>query len=159
MKKDKIKGLVNNKPFNKFDFIALLCVLIFILSLFISFVFFSSHDSTKGFIIQIENVNVFTYNYSTNEYSVGSEYDSLIEVDLDSQTITIYADLTKQHYNKLKYDAKNKNVKMVDSNCSSSKDCVYMPEISDNLGIIYCAPRKIKILPIGGRLNNSPVIG
>ncbi len=159
MKKDKIQDLAKNKPFNKFDFFALLGVLLFILFLFVSFVFFSTHDNSDGFIIQIDDVTVYSFNYSNKKHTINSQYEKFIEVDLENQTVTVYTDLNKNHFNKIKYDVKNKSVKMVESNCSTSKDCVYMPEISDNLGIIYCAPRKIKILPIGGRLNNSPVIG
>ena len=86
-----------------------------------------------------------------------SDFVLLTETD-DGYTLTIYTSNDKTGFNVIFINTKESSVKIIESTCSVSKDCVYSPAIS-NSGAIYCAPHGIKIIPNGTSGNIPPIVG
>ena len=148
MDRVKFEKIKSQKPFSKKDFLVFAILFIVIITLFILLIFLSSKSPTKGFKVLIDNEQDLEFDYKT----------SIAKVD-DANKIIVYIDEAKTKFNVILFDANNKTVEISDSTCSPSKDCAYMPKISDDKGVIYCAPHALKILPLGDNLSNSPITG
>ena len=60
--------------------------------------------------------------------------------------VVIYTSSEKKGFNEIVFDCVNLTAKVIESTCSSSKDCVHTPALTTN-GSIYCAPHNLKIVP------------
>ncbi|MDE5729708.1 MAG: NusG domain II-containing protein [Clostridia bacterium] len=49
-------------------------------------------------------------------------------------------------YNVIEIDKAERSVKVTEADCGK-RDCVYTAAITDNSGMIYCSPHKLRILP------------
>lgn len=145
------------KPFEFNDIFIYLFILALVSVLFICFVITPSLSNANGFSIHVGQDKIFSLDYSSGEYEISKDYLDKIIVDQEKSTITIFFD-DQSSFNLVEYNLKEKWVKMLDSACSKSKDCVYEPKISSS-GMIYCAPHDLKILPIGEFSPTPPVIG
>lgn len=153
---DKIK---DKKPFEFNDIFIYLSLLVIVALLFLFFIILPQNNNPKGFKILIDNREVLTFDYQSEYCSFLEDYSNQIEIDENKNQITIFHNQEKNSYNVIKYDTVKGSVKMFDSTCSNTKDCVYEMAISIN-GAIYCAPHDLLIIPI---TNNSaskpPVLG
>ncbi len=145
------------KPFEFNDIFIYLFILSLVAVLFICFVITPSLADVKGFSICVGQEEIFSLDYSSGKYEISNDYLDKIIVDQKKSTITIFFE-DESNFNLVQYSLKEKWVKMLDSACSKSKDCVYEPKISRS-GMIYCAPHDLKILPIGEFSPTPPVIG
>ena len=159
MDKVKFEKIKSQKPFSKKDFLVFAILFIVIITLFILLIFLSSKSPTKGFKVLIDNEQVLEFDYKTSIAKVDDAYKDKVLIDYDANKIIVYIDEAKTKFNVILFDANNKTVEISDSTCSPSKDCAYMPKISDDKGVIYCAPHALKILPLGDNLSNSPITG
>lgn len=104
----------------------------------------------------VDGKEVATYLYDGKLSIKDNTYNDLIV--LDGDTITIYLDKTKTHFNKIEVDQKQRTAKVIDANCSTSKDCTYTPSLKGNSAIV-CVPHKLKIVSIGKTEATPPVTG
>lgn len=159
MRNNIFNNIKVRKPFEVIDIFIYLFLLIVVFVLFLCFVILPHLESAEGFLIAKNGNTIVNFDYSSGKYSVDSEFKKLVVVDENSCTITVYTNEQKSEYNVIVFDREKKVVKMLDSTCSSTKDCIYEPEISVN-GMIFCAPHDLKVLPLNDNFSpTSPVIG
>ena len=151
---DKIK---KRKAFELNDIFIYLFLLLTIFLLFLFFVIIPQRSQSKGFKVLIDNEEVLSLYYENQEFTYSEDLVDFIEIDKDKCQITIFYNLEKSDYNTIKYNTLNNSVVMVDSTCSSSKDCIYEPAISKQ-GVIYCAPHNLIVIPITNVSQSSPPI-
>lgn len=140
-------------------FIYLVSALI-IVGLFLGFIVFPNYSqSFNGFNLLVDNEIVFSY-LSDGEIIVGDNHSQNVKYSIDGDTIkvTIYSTAHQGGYNVVEINKTEKTAKVIDSNCSNSKDCVFSPSISSS-GAIYCAPHALKITAIGGSEFIPPSVG
>lgn len=152
----KIKA---QKPFEIFDFIAYAVTAVFVTVLFFAFVVIPTHSAAEGFKVLIDNVTVLVFKYDDNSMTVTPSFTDTVEYDNEAHTLTIYTDEEKSDYNVLYVDAQARSVKMIDANCSHSKDCVYFRPVTSDAGFIYCAPHKLTVLPLSSTAKTVPITG
>ena len=153
MIKRNLSELKNSKPFHLFDLIVYLIVAAFIVAAFL-FVFASKNNAaSQGFYVLYDNEIAAEYLYDDGEFKIKDEYSAHFFIDGDKIFFYPNAD-GHTDYNIIFVDKANKTVKITDATCAG-KDCTYQ-EVSKNGGFIYCAPHKLKIVPMG---LNDPVSG
>lgn len=144
----------NGKPFRRWDVLIYLLLAVIVATLFLSVYLIKNKkpESTGVEFIYCDQV-VFVFNFDgTYDQKVND-----ITVEIDKRTDNIYqlTFLLENNYDKvirLKINLKEKSVDVLFSNCSNTKDCVYMPEIKDGVGSIICMPFDFKIRPINGEI-------
>ena len=151
---DKVK---QKKIFEFNDIFVYLFILIAIALLIIFFTIIPQRNHPKGFKVLVDNEEFLTFYYQSQEFTYSENLRNFIEIDKDNGQVVIFHNLEKTNYNVIKYNVKNNSVVMVDSTCSSSKDCIYEPAISRQ-GIIYCAPHNLIIVPITNVSQAEPPI-
>jgi hypothetical protein len=154
---EKIK---RTKPFEKSDIFIYLALVIVIAILFIFFVIIPTVKKPNGFAVYKNGKTVLTFSLDDKKLEILSDFIALTDVDENENGITIivYENADKLGYNTIYIDKKNRTAKVIDSNCSNSKECVHSPTIS-NTGAIFCAPRGLKITPISGDEFLPPIVG
>ena len=152
---EKIKS---RKPFELGDVLIYSCLILIVLVLFLYFVIIPNNKDSNGFRVLLEDKEIFTFSYESESYSILEGYENYFDIDTENNIITIYQDSDKTEKNVLSYNQEKRSVYMLDSNCSNSKDCTYEPMIS-NSGAIYCAPRKLTVLPLTSNSSEPPIIG
>ena len=149
----------SSKLFKKGDVFVYSFLAIAFLLLFLFLIIIPTKISSKGFSISVDGNSVANYYYENQSLEIlDSSYSLLISYDTKGNTITIYTDSTKQHYNVIAIDNLNKTARVSDANCSVSKDCVYTPAIKNNSAIV-CAPHKLKIASLGKAVQTPPTTG
>lgn len=157
---DRVK---KSKPFYLKDVAVYSAVALIVLILFLTCVIIPKLNNTQGtaigFIVEHDGESIISHRYDSDDFAVHSTFTDLVLIEEHSSgyLLTIYLSSERTEFNQLLVNQKEKTVKMVDSNCRS-KQCTYLHEVSDN-GIIYCAPRQLKIMPIGGSGFIPPVTG
>ena len=159
MVKDRLK---NSKPFHVLDISIYLVIALVVFVLFLGFVIIphsNSNAQSKGFTVELDGKTIITYYYGTDSFDINNDFIPLITKSKTENgfELTIYTSTNKDGFNLLTINEKQKTVKMTDSDCRS-KQCTYLHEIGNN-GIIFCAPRSLKISPIGGSGFMPPVTG
>ena len=151
----EVKQSKNFKSFCKSDIFVYALLLMAISLLFLFFIIipaFADENQSVGFVVEQDGKTLLTYTYSNKKIDVEKEFLSSVKVEQTQNgfTITIYSDKEQTEYNILSVDNNSHTVKMANTNCRS-KQCAYMHGISER-GVIYCAPRALKISAIeGGR--------
>lgn len=147
------------KLFKPIDILIYALLIIGVFSLFLFFVILPTSSSNNGFTVTINGKTIFNYHYGSHTIDLveTSMTDNVIYNKQDS-VITVYVDDDKQSFNVIKIDEANKTAKVIEANCSHSKDCVYTPSIKNGSAIV-CAPHKLKIVSLGERVNTPPTTG
>ena len=154
-----IYNIKNGKPFKRADiFIYIFCILISIVLLFY-FIFPTSNTAGDGFCVFINNEQVLKYNFSTCTIDIKDEFIEQVIFNKQDCTIKVYSDNEKTHYNIIKFDNEKCTAFVLDSNCSSSKDCTYFTPITKKGGEIYCLPHGVKISALKTAVNDVPITG
>lgn len=147
----------SSKLFYKGDLLIYSALSVMLIALFFALVIFPASKPTSGFEICRANDTILTY--TDGKITVEEKYSSLVQIKSVEKgfEVTVYTDQTKTHFNVLLFDKKQSTAKVIESNCSHSKDCTYIPPIK-NSGTIYCAPHDLKIQPINSDFT-PPVAG
>ncbi len=156
-----LNKLKSQRPFKKWDLLLYALTLIFIFTLFLTFVITPNAVQNVGFKVVKDGKTVLTFNYESEELKVSNAFKDYVESDVVNRTIKIYT-ADKSGFNTLTYNTAEKSVKVTDSNCdlvTSSRDCLYFPAIKDNHGSIFCVPHSLKILPLSSKGFMDAVIG
>ena len=121
-------------------------------------VIFPKTKTASGFKVTVNGNEVFTYYNGINKYEISQLEDYVISVDNSDGNYLLTVSSNDGHYNKILFDKSNNSAKVVESNCSLSKDCTFSPAITDN-GAIICAPHALKIVPILSNGSTEPITG
>ncbi len=149
----------NLKLFKPIDLLVYALLIIGVFSLFLFFVILPASSSSDGFTVTINGKTIFNYHYGSYTVDlVDYKMADHIVYDKQKSTITIYLDDNKQDFNLIEIDEANKTAKVIDANCSLSKDCVYTPSIKNGSAIV-CAPHKLKIVALGDKAIRPPTTG
>ncbi len=142
------------KIFLKRDIFVYLCLLILILSLFLALTVFNK-KSANGFEITVDGKTLLIHSYG-DKFDVADEFKENVSIIKDGDCYIIRIE-SSDGFNLVLSNEKEQSVKMQDSDCPS-RNCVHMQKIT-NAGAIYCAPRAIKILPLGDEAFQAPTTG
>ncbi len=158
MKNSAYGKLSKRKLFEKNDLFLYVFLLVLVVGIFLA-VLLSPKQSSFGFNVSVDGKTAVTVKYVDNSVKVNEEFISLVEIDQASLRITIYFGEDKTHFNVIEYSTKEKWVKVSESNCSTSKECVNSPAITSSFGAIVCAPHKLKIASVNGENSFYPITG
>lgn len=151
----KIEQIKEGKFFRIWDIVAYGVIVAVTVALFLGIFLSRDKSPTDGIKISYNGVQVFTYDYSSNEYEIVAAENIEIVSD-DSRTLTfVFYTRGKRGYNKIVIDKIEKSVKVVDADCSTHKDCVYTPALADNSSIISCPPHSMLIEPLVRSTDND----
>ena len=144
VKKDVLK-IRNSKPFYPFDLI-IYCVLALVVITAVLTVFFTGEQSENiGVYILFDNETAAEYRFSEGKPTIKSGFENHFSVKDDG--IYFYPDENSpERYNLIILDGENKTVYIKDATCAGH-DCETQ-KITESGGFIYCAPHKLKIVPI-----------
>lgn len=156
-----ISDFKKSKFFYLRDVFVYLFLAVFVFILFLCFVIIpsSNNDKSNGFIVEYDGKTIITHYYGTEDFDIDVSFINLVDTTKTETGfhLTIYTSTNRDGYNLLAVNESEKSIKMLDSDCRS-KQCTYLHEIGSN-GIIYCAPRLLKISPINGSGNIPPITG
>jgi hypothetical protein len=151
LKNDRRINLKKEKAFKRADILVYFALVVLIVALFVFFVFIPSGKTYDGFYISVNGKKVAVYNYgSYSPQILDNEFNDKIVYDKSNNTITVYFE--EHGYNVIKIDERQKSAKVIDANCSVSKDCVYTPSLKGDSAIV-CVPHKLKI---SGLVKSTP---
>lgn len=139
--KGKLEQARNAPVFRFGDLFVYVTLVLLIVGMF--FVFASKRDTSAltGIEVLRENEIIFSYDLEARRVIKTSEGIS-IEETKEGIFVTV-----KHGTDENKFRIKEGSVTMVSANCSLHKDCVYMPDITDNSAIIECLPHRLVIRP------------
>ena len=152
-------GEVDKKisPYKKGDLFIYILIAVIVLALFLAFVIFPGAKKTDGIIIRKHGKDIVKVLFEKEEFSFLNDGEKFVIAEKSSDGVIIFT--VKEdgsHYNVVKVDCINKSAKVTDANCSTSKDCVYSPAVSDGKGAIVCEPHELLIIPITGEY--TPIV-
>ena len=155
MKNNVYAKVKNGGIFCPADLIIYFATVFFLAALFIAFIILPSNSASDGFVVSVNDKTAFVYEYSSGNYEI-KDFDGKIEIDdsATESTFTFTVFSGEDGYNVIEVSVKNKTVKVVESNCSSKKDCVYTPPLKNGSGAIFCMPHGLKILPLNAKYRN-----
>lgn len=154
---DKVR---NSKSFNTIDIVLYGITFIIIAVLFILFVILPRNNSSLGFKVEIDNQRVLTYEFENNRYIINESFaDNVIVQEKDDEILfSIYTNKSLDKFNVVWINTAHNKARIIESNCSSSKDCVHSPEIEKS-GAVVCAPHKLTLSPLVGGSADQPITG
>lgn len=143
--KKSLTEIRNSKPFYPFDLI-IYCALTLTVAIAVLAVFFVGKTAENlGVYILLDNETVAEYRFSDNKFTIKSGFESHFSVE--DCGIYFYPDGNSgEDYNLIILDGENKTVYIKEATCAGH-DCEKQ-KITENGGFIYCAPHKLKIVPI-----------
>lgn len=151
------------KIFHKKDLWVYFSLVIIVACLFIFLIFPSlSKGDVNGFLITQNGKTVLVFKPNSSQlFSIETEFADQVDIKEEENgiyTVKIFSSPQKTGYNVLVFNTKKVSVKVTESTCSNSKDCVYCPELTKS-GSIYCAPHHLKITPVSGSGFIPPTTG
>ena len=151
----KIGQVKNSKWFRVWDILIYGVIIAVTVALLLAFYFTKDKSPADGIRILYKNQSVFEYYYSTDSYKIIKDSNIVIEDESAAKlTLTFYTD-GKSGSNTVVIDKTKKSVKVTEADCSTRKDCVYMPEIKDNSGFISCSPHMMTIQPFNPKTDDD----
>ena len=143
--KKSVTEIRNSKPFYPFDLI-IYCALIFAVIGTLFIVFFAGKTAeNQGVYIILDNSTIAEYRFGGDKFTVLDGYENYFSAKDDG--IYFYPDgNSHERYNLIIIDGENETVYIKDATCAGH-DCERQ-KITENGGFIYCAPHKLKIVPM-----------
>ena len=154
MKKKGIEDVKNSKYFSVWDIIPYAIVLVVAAVLMLVFLL-PEKEKMNGFYVEYGENVILTYGFSSDEFTVTDGFENNVEVKEENGGYTVEIN-TGDGFNAFFVDKEKRTVKMIDSDCSFTRDCTYMPAIEESGDSIICVPHKLKIIADGSGLS-SPV--
>lgn len=139
----KIEQVKKSGGFKIWDLIVYGVIAAIIVVVFIAV--FSTRDtaSLNGIKVTVQGNDVFKYNFESKEIDYIDE-NTVTVLSEDGNVIEVKVECGGG-YNVITVN-KDGSVKMKEADCSKfHPDCVYMAEIKDNSGFIYCMPHGLRI--------------
>lgn len=143
--KKSLTEIKNSKPFYPFDLI-IYCVLALIVAVTVFAVFFTGKNvENQGVYILFDNETAAEYRFKNDKFTVNDGFEN--HFSIADNGIYFYPDEnSREHYNLIITDGENKTVYIAEATCAGH-DCEKQ-KITENGGVIICAPHKLKIIPI-----------
>ena len=148
----------NLKPFEFGDIFIYAVTLLLVVVLFIFLVITPKVSSVSGFSVTIHGDEILSFNVNSQKVSVNEMNGYSVEVADDELGYLITVKSDDGHFNKILFNFSKRSAKVVESNCSISKDCTFSPAITTS-GTIICAPHGLKIVPILSGGYTEPITG
>jgi hypothetical protein len=147
----KVQQVRSDKWFKFLDLFVYAALAVVIVVLFIVFVFTKDTTPLKGINVYLNNEIIFVYSFKDDEYTINSPQNVEIISEDDSQLcIKIVSGKNYADYNDIVINKEEAWVNITAANCSTRKDCVYTPKITNSASLpITCNPHGLKILPFG----------
>lgn len=143
--KKNVSTIRNSKPFYPFDLI-IYCALALIVTIAVSAVFFAGKTSENlGVYILFDNETAAEYRFLNDKLTINGGFESHFSVE-DGEIYFYPDENSREHYNLIILDGENKTVYVKEATCAGH-DCLSQ-KITVSGGFIYCAPHKLKIVPI-----------
>ena len=143
--KKSLTGIRNSKPFYPFDLI-IYCVLALAVMSMLFAVFFADNSAENlGVYILFDNETAAEYRFSDDKPTIKRGFENHFFVG-DGEIYFYPDENSPEHYNLIILDGENKTVYVKQATCAGH-DCEKQ-KITENGGFIYCAPHKLKIVPI-----------
>lgn len=150
----KVKSVKDDKGFKIWDILVYGLVVALIAALFTVIFFTSDTSPLTGIRIYTTGAAVFEYNFEKSEYKQLSENVTFEITDSDGILTVKISD--GDGFNTVRIDKSGK-VKVVDADCHN-KDCMYLPEITNNSKSIICIPHGLRIVPYGFEEDDGNII-
>ena len=145
MTKKTVFKIRNSKPFYPFDLI-IYCILALAVTGTLLAVFFTGkNELNKGAYVMFDNSIIAEYRFDGEKFTAKDGYENFFSVT-DSGIYFYPDENSHSHYNLIIFDGENKTVR-IDSATCAGHDCEKQ-KITESSGFIYCAPHKLKIIPI-----------
>lgn len=142
MSQKTIENVKKEKGFRIFDLIVYGVIVLIVAVSFIAVFATKDKSPLTGIRVYVEDKAVFEYDFESGNYNIFKTDGYEIEVSDKGKKVKI---TTEYGYNLIVIDKKG-SVRIKDADCHGH-DCVYSPAITDNNGIIYCSPHRLKITP------------
>ena len=154
----KIRQIKSSKWLSIWDLIAFGAIVVIAVVLILVFTLGKDKSEMEGFYAAYGGERVFVYDFDRGEAALINEENITIEEGEGGFTVRFTTDGGKG-FNVIFVDTKNRTVNVVDSNCSSHKDCVHTPKLKNNSSSpIICTPHSLTIAPLkfvdDGKLTN-----
>ena len=151
----KIDKIKESKLFRGWDILLYLLIVVLILVLLWAFIWRVPKTDLNGVEVLIKNEVVLSYNFQTGKIINTKN----VEITNTGEKIiaNIYIDDNKKDYNIIEIDIQNKTTKMIDSNCSKSKDCTKMETINGSGQSIICVPHQLIVRSFGDEIIKDPI--
>lgn len=142
MSLDQVNKVKQDRGFKKWDVVVYAAVAALAAALFIAVFAVRDGSALEGVAIYVDNVLVFDYDFAEDTYHIADESGVSVEEEDGKLQVIVTTD---GGYNTVEIE-KSGAVRVTDADCGN-KACVYMAAITDNGGIIYCSPHRLKIVP------------
>ena len=139
----KVKAVKADKGFKIWDLLVYAIVALIAVAIFLAVFLTRDSSPLEGVRVYSRGELVFEYVFAKDEYKILGDGAEIAVEDGDG-VLTVRV-TTEDGYNELCVD-KSGGVKVVSADCKN-KDCVYIPEIRDNSGIIFCSPHGLRVVP------------
>lgn len=142
MSQKTIENVKKDKGFRIFDLIVYGVIVLIVAVSFIAVFVTKDKSPLTGIRVYVEDKVVFEYDFENDKPKVMAGYD--VEVSDKGKSLNVKVS-TDYGYNLIIIEKKGR-VHIKDADCRGH-DCAYSPAITDNNGIIYCSPHRLKITP------------
>lgn len=150
MKNESENNGIKFKPFRPLDIVVYSVVLLLVFLLFLFFIILPKTDATKGFTISLDGQKILEFEFDKGITKTHEFIGKIETIEKDNETIIkVFVNSDYTEFNEIKVSLLDKTVDVIESNCSSRKDCVHSPKIDENGGIIACMPHGLKIVSFG----------
>ena len=145
MVKKSVSTIRNSKPFYPFDVIIYFALILAVTCMLFAVFFADNSAENLGVYILFDNETAAEYRFSDDKFTIKSGFESHFSVE--DYGIYFYPDEnSREQYNIIILDGENKTVYVKKATCAGH-DCEKQ-KITTSGGFIYCAPHKLKIVPI-----------
>lgn len=140
----KVRQVKADKGFKIWDLAVYGAVAIVAVVIFLAVFLTRDSSPLEGVRVYSRGTPVFEYVFGKDEYKIlGDGAAEVVVTDGDGElTVRVTTD---DGYNVISVN-KSGGVKVTEADCKN-KDCVYIPEITDNGGIIFCSPHGLRVVP------------
>lgn len=144
MSQKTLERVKKDKGFKIFDLIVYGVIILIIAVSFIAVFATKNKSPLTGIRVYVEDKVVFEYDFENDRPKITAGHEDEVKVTDkgDSLQVKITSDFG---YNLIIIEKKGR-VRIKEADCRGH-DCVYSPAITDNSGIIYCSPHRLKITP------------
>lgn len=140
MSKKTLENVKKDKGFRILDLIVYGVIILIIAVSFITVFATKNRNPLTGVCVYLDEKLVFEYDFENDKVVEG--YDLVVSDTEKSLQVKVSS---SYGYNLIIIE-KSGSVRIKDADCRGH-DCVYFPAITDNNGIIYCSPHRLKITP------------
>lgn len=150
----KVTEVKADKGFKFWDLAVYGAVILIIAVIFLAVFLTKDTSPLKGVKIYSDEALVFEYDFETAEYKNSSPESVTVESAENVLKIKVTAN---GGYNVVEIDKNERSVKVTEADCGK-RDCVYTAAVTDNGGMIYCSPHKLRILPYDFEKDDTIII-